>query len=96
MSEGCERTNKLTSEWPSTFVLILGCSESLCYVATSASKRIGKNSLDFEHQADVFSIQDGNVSFEGKRLGVDETEFIESDKDGASFGNSRLTRPEHA
>ena len=32
MSERCERTSEWTSEWPSTYVLILGCSEPLCNV----------------------------------------------------------------
>ena len=30
MSERCKRMSKRTSEWPSTYVLILGCSGSKC------------------------------------------------------------------
>ena len=30
VSEQCERMSEQTSKWPSTCVLILGCSEALC------------------------------------------------------------------
>ena len=39
MSERCERTSERKSEWPSAYVLILGCSEPLCSVHQVRAKK---------------------------------------------------------
>ena len=42
VNEWCERTSKWMSEWPNTYVLILGCSEQLCTDAYTDARRAKK------------------------------------------------------
>ena len=43
MSERCEQTSKRTSEWPSTYIPILGCSKPPC---TAEAREDGATTIE--------------------------------------------------
>ena len=66
------------------------------HFASLESFNLRLNVLDFKHESDVLPVEDGDVLLEGKRLGVDESELVETHENGATLGHARLTTTEHA